>query len=741
MQEAAPRLGDAQTQTARQLRPDTGPLTAASSLSSLSPSPMESATQTPSHATAAKPPLATPSAPENDLAYNPLFDAPSSQQRQSQRGRSSRSASPPAVPGAHNASNPGPPPTLQSADAATNVNLEALQDANASLTRSVNAFRRDDASESAAAEAANSDVAAPLQQRIDSAMRRQRDLCAAVEVLADEARRREGETAAKVPPFDILRSRSGDGPASIDAPSEPPSPSVSGMATLRNAVSQLLEGHEKQVAAIERYLAWAGANDKDAAALAPLRQRLQDMAAHGRTAREETRRLGEVSSQQELEVAIQWQEKQKVQQEANDRRAAAEQVRGGACAPPQAALAVPAAVCAVAPTFPACEGQGNRGRMVKLEAAAVRVQELAMHQQEAEMLRAQLDSAAEASAALAARVEELEGELQSAVGRIGELLEGQGPGDGAVESAGDGGTALQIVVDTQRSAEADGEADKPDASTAQRELREARAALQEAEARAEEAETRADAAARTSHAAAETVASLKAGVEQAREDAAAQEAQLAALHAQVDSLEADCAAANAAADALRGQLATVQDEADTLRRDAQEGAARSEGALDEEKAALQAALQDADARAVALREQLQERTKAADAAAEAARALGAELQAARRVAEAAERANGELESRLGDEAAAEEQMRALKEQLRAAMDDATAAGTRADEAEKAAAAAQADAAAAVKRGTAELQQALRNVQAQLKVRRASRHSNSKILSLSSPAKPIAFNID
>jgi hypothetical protein len=180
----------------------------------------------------------------------------------------------------------------------------------------------------------NSEV---LQQRATAAEQHLVALCSRLARQAKSlgcqtpsAPKREGASS-----FDIMRSISGS--CADTTCSEPISPSISGMATLCNAVALLLEGHRKQAKAFERYMGWsgarceagsAGANDPavPTAPISLIRKRLGDMEGTAELVKSELQKLRELSSQQELEVAIQWQEKQDVQQQAHDKQASALQV-------------------------------------------------------------------------------------------------------------------------------------------------------------------------------------------------------------------------------------------------------------------------------------------------------------------------------------------------------------------------------------------------------------------------------
>jgi hypothetical protein len=173
-----------------------------------------------------------------------------------------------------------------------------------------------------------------LQERVKVAEQHLTTLCS---MLAGQAKSSDDRTPNALKrevghSFDIMRSISGS--CADTTCSEPISPSVSGMATVSNAVVLLLEGHRKQVKAFERYISWmggrresGGTNARDLSALAPIQKQFGDMEAAAELVKSELQKLREVSSQQELEVAIQWQEKQALQQKANDEQARAEQVR------------------------------------------------------------------------------------------------------------------------------------------------------------------------------------------------------------------------------------------------------------------------------------------------------------------------------------------------------------------------------------------------------------------------------
>jgi hypothetical protein len=164
-----------------------------------------------------------------------------------------------------------------------------------------------------------------LQQRVAAAEVKLATVCADMAAISQQLKTTKSSSAlGKAVPacggHDIMCSFSGSG-----SPTSPlGSPCLSGMARLSHIIALLLDGHEKQVGAFEGHGVGQGGHTQ---AVAACPQRLVGMKQLAEDAQEELRRLKEVTSQQEVEVAIQWNEKQQLQQKAHSELASATQVR------------------------------------------------------------------------------------------------------------------------------------------------------------------------------------------------------------------------------------------------------------------------------------------------------------------------------------------------------------------------------------------------------------------------------
>jgi hypothetical protein len=271
---------------------------------------------------------ATPAPKQSEPAYNPLFDdardnsTPEPVINGSARGSAGITLSDVQLSGTIDAmlhASSTAAPAVQSRDAAVLAPyLQLLTSLLAKLSHADNAT----GGERAAAFALH-DVSS-LQQRISEAEAKLLALCAAraASQLQKPGHRRES--------FDLMRSLSSAG-------SQSNSPSHSGMASLTSVVTRLLDAHKRQLRTLERHAqaddasaaALPGASDRGAAA-AELKGGWRKLKACAEDARGELRRLQEVSSQQESEVAIQWSEKQALQQHATAEVTRVQQAR---CAP------------------------------------------------------------------------------------------------------------------------------------------------------------------------------------------------------------------------------------------------------------------------------------------------------------------------------------------------------------------------------------------------------------------------
>ena len=283
-----------------------------SSISSLSMSPFRAGTL----ATSAAAPAADAdrATEKSDVTCNPLFNEPTSQPPKA--ASRSNSASPLALTrGTTAAANTLPAVADKCSD--EDVLIPYLQ-----LLQALTALLMPPGDGAMPLEPSGAvDAAASLQQRAAAAESTLATLFA--ELQRRKAALPRGHSTGA---FDSMRSMSscGDTPSG----SQPPSPYASGMARLSHIVTSLLDSHKRQLSLVARCaqgLSSGGAVPDGAAG--ELRQRLAEMKQHADEAREELRRLKEVSSQQESEVAIQWNEKQQLQQAAHAELSTAQQAR------------------------------------------------------------------------------------------------------------------------------------------------------------------------------------------------------------------------------------------------------------------------------------------------------------------------------------------------------------------------------------------------------------------------------
>ena len=299
------------------------PVSAETSLTGLSPSPF--------HASEAHT-NATPAPKASEPAFNPLFD--------DRNGASPEPAAPYATPsktidaefaaanGVHDAhkGEGGSEPALQQYLSLVQQLVGRLQ-SSAGHDRLTTA---DIDTLDAAAEPSSDDAKSgqsEIQGQVREAETQLLGLCNRLSKLRGSSGQQSASHRQSAS-IDIMRSLSG---SFVGSPTN--SPSHSSMSALGSIVTLLLDTHKKQLRALEKHVRsdtdrphQHGSEEFWTAATA-LKTGFRELKGKAEEVREELKRLQEVSSQQESEVAIQWNEKHALQQQAHAQLASVQQVR------------------------------------------------------------------------------------------------------------------------------------------------------------------------------------------------------------------------------------------------------------------------------------------------------------------------------------------------------------------------------------------------------------------------------
>ena len=325
---------------------------AAPSFSTLSPSPFPHA--------AARQHGATPRADPHvtGLAYNPLYSAEAPTPDLAKGLQHSELSPPSLVTAQAQSSRDAQPPALQAYLALLRQLHAKLQPGFGPATASsavpgTVAGSSDAAGADSPQDTVPHSYAGALRQAVDAQEQQLLALCAQ---LTGPVRQDRAEvprsTSGGLDIMQSLGSSFGGTPRSSD--------SHSGMATLSHAVAALIDAHKRQLRSMHKHItaaapsshsesasahqpvtnaqqdaaesktASAGAQQSAAwstAGVAALKQGLQDMAKQAEDVQQELAKLVEVTRQQELEMSIQWSEKQQVQQAAQQQLAAVQQVQ------------------------------------------------------------------------------------------------------------------------------------------------------------------------------------------------------------------------------------------------------------------------------------------------------------------------------------------------------------------------------------------------------------------------------
>ena len=266
----------------------------------------------------------------DQLAYNPLFDDPTRTPARSSTGPGA-SPEPSGGQGGRRASAlPDAPAAMAAAcesAAALTPYLELLKTLAATLERAasgssggsgnVHAAPFPDAPATTGDEKQGSS-ASSLREHVQRTEARLMALCNALAQRGHSGPSRHGS-------FDLMRSLSSDNTPT----SQSGTPSRSGMAALSSILTSLLDTHKAQLRRLQSHVQAAERQqrgDATADAAAALKEGFREIRGHAEAAREELRRLTEMNGQQESEVAIQWTEKQALQQQSHAELASVRQV-------------------------------------------------------------------------------------------------------------------------------------------------------------------------------------------------------------------------------------------------------------------------------------------------------------------------------------------------------------------------------------------------------------------------------